>query len=154
MGGQRGLEPNVITYSAAIEALPVSELGKARDVLKKAIAEGYFQVWKSERTFDLHLGRIHHSATASVANALLYPTLCEYAEGSRRIQGDLEVVTGRGRGSGKNGPILPTSTRTFLMEVIDPPLEIRNDPKNTGKFMVTAKSLTEWVDSRGVMGFL
>jgi len=145
---KRGLEPNNITYSAIIEALPVSELDKTRDVLRKAIAKGYFQVWKTPRIFDLHMKSDVNSATASVANALLYHTLCEYAEGSRQIQGDLEVVTGRGRGSGKNGPVLPTSTRTFLTKVIDPPLEVRDNPINPGCFTVTATSLKEWVASR------
>ena len=50
-----------------------------------------------------------------MARALLYHTLLEYAEGSRKIA-DLSVVTGQGHGSGSHGPVLPAATRGFLQE--------------------------------------
>ena len=120
--------------------------------MKQGIVQGYFQAWETEVKLDLHLATTNAdggACTASVANALLYDTLCEYAEGTREIQGDLEVVTGRGRGSGSDGPVLTTSTRAFLTTIMDPPLEIQDHPTNAGSFTVPAASLLKWASANG-----
>ena len=83
------------------------------------------------------------ACSAAVARAILWHTLMEYAEGSREIA-DLAVITGRGHGSGSGGPILPTSTREFLMEVA-PAIEIREVPSNPGMFEATRGSICAWV---------
>ena len=56
----------------------------------------WFQVWRSERKIDFHLGG---GCTAAVARVILYHTLLEYKEGTRQIV-DLVVVTGQGHHSG------------------------------------------------------
>ena len=84
------------------------------------------------------------ACSAAVARVILYHTLLEYAEGSRKIA-DLAVVTGQGHGSGDDGPVLPTSTRQFLTEEMDPALEIRQVPSNPGMFVVPAASIQQWV---------
>ena len=41
---ERGLEPTIITYNAVMEALPPSEISKARQILVEGISNGYYQV--------------------------------------------------------------------------------------------------------------
>ena len=82
-----------------------------------------------------------------------FDDLLEYAEGTRKIA-DLVVVTGQGHGSGKalnqrEGAVLPTSTRQFLAEEMDPPLEIQEVPSNPGRFVVPRASIEAWVQARG-----
>ena len=86
---------------------------------------------------DLHLAA---GCTAAVARVILYHTLL----GSRKIA-DLAVVTGQGRGSGSDGPVLPTVTRQFLTEEMHPPLQIEEVPGNPGMFLVSRGSIEAWV---------
>ena len=79
-----------------------------------------------------------------MARVILHHTLLEYAEGSREIA-DLAVITGQGHGSGDHDPVLPTSTRRFLAEEVDPALKIREVPNNPGRFIVPASSIEQWV---------
>ena len=82
-----------------------------------------------------------------MARVILYHTLLEFADGSRQIA-DLAVVTGQGHGSGSDGPVLPTATRQFLTEEMQPPLQIEEVPSNPGRFLVSRGSIEAWVQSR------
>eukprot|EP00622_Pseudochattonella_farcimen_P001389 FR736071.1.p1 GENE.FR736071.1~~FR736071.1.p1 ORF type:complete len:180 (+),score=12.88 FR736071.1:2-541(+) len=135
---RRGIAPNVISYSAVLEAMPPTEVPQAGDILKQAIADGHYRVWTAEDELDLH------ECSAAVARVILWHTLMEYVEGSREVA-DLVVVTGQGHGSGSGGPILPTSTREFLMGEMAPALEIREVPSNPGRFVVPRESIDAWV---------
>ena len=135
------VEPDVVSYRAVLEALPRSELPRARNILKQAIADGQFRVWNSRVGLDFHMAG---GCPAAVARVILHHTLLEYAEGSRKIA-DLAVVTGQGHGSGDDGPVLPISTRQFLAEEMDPALEIWEVPNNPGRFVVPAASIQQWV---------
>ena len=135
------VEPDVVSYRAVLEALPLSELSQARDLLKQAIAGGHFQVWNARGGLDFHLAG---GCPAAVARVILYHTLMEYVEGSRKIA-DLAVIMGQGHGSGDDGPVLPTSTRHFLEEEMDPAIAIWQVPSNPGRFVVPATSIQQWV---------
>lgn len=142
-----GIEPNHQAYAAVLEALPREQIGKAREVLKHAISHGHFNVWAYDGKFDLHLTNpncVDGACPAAVARVLMFHTLMEFAEGTREIdpQGWV-VVTGWGRGSGENGPVLPGACRQFLRE-LRPPIEIV-DSENPGMFVVPAASIGAWV---------
>ena len=84
------------------------------------------------------------ACTAAVARVILYHTLLEFAEGSRKIA-DLAVVTGQGHGSSSAGPVLPTATRAFLREDMDPSLDVEEVANNPGMFVVPGASIQRWV---------
>ena len=83
--------------------------------------------------------------SAASANAVLDMTLHEIASGERSL-GDLSVITGQGRRSGSEGPVLMHSTRAFLREQFDPPLEITDIPSNPGRFLLEATTIQNWVE--------
>ena len=151
---RRGVGPNVVSYNAMLQALPLSELPRAREILKQAISSGHYQVWNARGELDLHLAEPETTGacSAAVARVILHHTLLEYAEGSRKIA-DLAVVTGQGHGSGEGGPVLPTATRQFLTEETAPALEIREVPSNPGMFVVSAASIRQWVSHTSISEF-
>ena len=98
-----------------------------------------FHVWNKKGELDLH------DMSAAAANAVLDVILHEIASGERAI-GDLTVITGRGRRSGSEGPVLMHSTREFLREQFDPSLEITDIPDNPGRFVLEATTIQNWVE--------
>ena len=61
------------------------------------------------------------------------------------------VVTGKGLGSGAEGPVLRPGVPHFLRKTFGP--EISPDEKNEGAFFLTCLSLQKWVDSDAVEKF-
>ena len=124
----------------------MSELPQAREILVEAMGRGHYQVWNASGELDLHLASSERSSacTAAEARVILYHTLLEFAEGSRNIS-DLVVITGQGHGSSSAGPVLPTVTRAFLREDMDPSLDVEEVANNPGRFIVPGASIQRWV---------
>ena len=142
-----GVVPDVITYSAVIEALPIAEIDTARTVCLQAMHEGHFQIWNDRGQLDLHFAADTDSSgacCAAVARVLLYHTLHEFVEGTRAIA-NLTVVTGQGRGSGERGAVLPSSTRSFLQTELKPSVAVTEVENNPGRFMLMVESIRAWV---------
>jgi len=156
-----GLEADEVTYNSVIEALPPYQLSIAREVVVEAMANGHYQVWNehgihAELDFHRANSRNEGACPSSVARALLYHTLIEFAEGSRSIT-DLSVVTGTARkrsgaggriGGDDDGGVLMVAACAFLMEECEPPVDVVLNHRQPGSFLVTKEAIERWVRRR------
>ena len=97
---------------------------------------------QNSRTWDLH------SFSLAVASMLLADSLLTVAKQEvPKISSKFEsivVVTGKGLGSGPEGPVLREGVPQFLRETFGP--EIVFDERNEGIFLLSQESLRAWVD--------
>ena len=81
-----------------------------------------------------------HSCSAATACTALSCHLQDLR--AKPPQVDLVVVTGKGLGSGDDGPVLKHATRAHLAEIGGP--KITEDPKNDGRFMLLREDVDAW----------
>jgi pentatricopeptide repeat protein len=135
----RGVKPDVITFSACIEALhAASRFEEAVDFMTIARNQGFYSsVSCSATKVDLH------DCSVAVAQTIMRLFLSELKSGSRPPI-DMIIVTGRGIGSGEKGAVLPQEVRSFLIENGGPALT--EVPRNPGRFVLTQVSIINWLD--------
>ena len=140
---RRGLEPDVFTFHAVIEALDAaSQAETAMVLMSKARSQGlYPKAWASDIEVDLH------DCSAAVARTIMRCLLQDLRSGVRLSGRSLTVVTGRGNNSDGGKAVLPSEIREFLVECKGP--AFTDVLKNPGRFVLRKESLRSWVDSFG-----
>ena len=83
-----------------------------------------------------------HGCSVAVARTILRCFLQDVQSGALQVAGDLTVVTGKGLGSGADGPVLGRAARAFLSENSGP--RLTEVPSNTGRFVLRGKHLNAW----------
>jgi DNA-nicking Smr family endonuclease len=144
----RGIVPDAITYAAAVEALHAAlQHGDCCRLYREAVQKGHFAyLWpmlsKRDRlscTAKLDL----HVCSAALANTVLRCFLEDtLAAPATRRGGTIRVVTGKGLGSGEDGPVLAHSTRAFLVATNGP--TITEVPNNAGCFLLLEEDVAAW----------
>jgi pentatricopeptide repeat protein len=136
---ERGIQPNVISYNTLIQcSFAVKTFGEALSIVKCGQKAGLYPHFCLEDVgWDLH-GFSLAVACMLLVDALLY-LVC--SESSR----DLVIVTGQGRGSGPEGPILKSGVPRFLQEQLG--LETLPVANNPGCFLVQQMALSKWKNS-------
>ena len=130
-----GIEPNVISYDAAIVACFVAkQYSEALSLGRQGRKGGLYPIFpiRSSLIWDLH------SLPLAVACTLLTDSLLQvlhersFEEPSVR---NIAIVTGKGLGSGTDGPVLRSAVPKFLQETSGP--KILLDGENEGRFHLT-----------------
>ena len=86
-----------------------------------------------------------HECSAAVACTVLSCHLQDLR--ATPPQADLVVVTGKGLGSGDDGPVLKHATRAHLAEIGGP--KITEVPSNDGCFMLLRADVESWLKAEG-----
>ena len=132
----RGIEPNVLTINAVIEALDQAcQFEKAMEVLVKGQWRGFDSLWKTQSKVDLH------NCPAAVARTVVRCLLRDLSSGKREAC-EITVVTGRGKHS-VTSAVLPMEIRSFLISISGP--NILEVPENQGRFVITKESIEKWL---------
>ena len=145
-----GIEPEVISYNAAIEACFGSEkYSEALSLVRRALETGHYPIfWKQKSPkWDLH------GFPFAVACMLIVESLIKTTQDSlaNALIGDIIIVTGKGLGSGNEGPVLRTKVPEFFREVQGPILEPVEG--NEGRFLIKQMALQMWLESGDVEQF-
>jgi len=136
----RGVEPNVISCSAAITACFACEkFGAAVRVMKIAQHEGLLPRLTRGKKWDLHDHTLADSCTLS-SDALFRVAL----HFSDEMVTDIIVVTGKGHGSGPDGPVLKIKVLLSLEEILG--IQVSPDERNGGCFWLKKSPLKKWRD--------
>jgi pentatricopeptide repeat domain-containing protein 1 len=135
--------------------LPVAHVEALLDrAYAKMVTAGQLSPWTAEAMLDLHGYSV---ALAGAAIRYVLRTLAhEHAEraalgavdGGRCADG-LVVITGRGRGSGEEGPQLGSAVLELLAHGLDPPIEARVLAGNEGRVNLDGESLQRWLKEGG-----
>ena len=133
----RGLEPNIITYSATISACEAARrYDEARDVFLDGYAKGCFP--------NLHAipnGLDLHDLIVPVARTVVRVALEDLRDSS--CPGDFIIIPGRGAHSEDGEPILRPAIRALFQDEYED-LDCYEDPQNPGKLVIEANSLRSW----------
>mmetsp|Transcript_22492 Transcript_22492/g.46687 ORF Transcript_22492/g.46687 Transcript_22492/m.46687 type:complete len:165 (-) Transcript_22492:1882-2376(-) len=146
---ERGLEPNVVTYNAAIKVcfdagMYADALEKTREAVSKELFPSFRLVSSGVPKWDLH-GLSEATSCMLLADAFLSIIDFSGKHESPSFK-DIIVVTGKGLNTdGPDGPVLRERVPKFLHEVaglVTSPVE-----GNEGRFIITAESLQRWASS-------
>ena len=138
MHARDNVEPDVVTYRATIEALDAAaQHDECCRVYREARRAGHYAS-VSPRPSEMDL----HDCSAAVARTILRCFLQDVQAGVSRAAGDVTVVTGKGLGSGAEGPVLGHAARAFLSESGGP--RVTEVPGNAGRFVLRGEDLEAW----------
>ena len=146
-----GIEPNIINYSAIIGACFNSrKYEEAFKQLQEGQSNGRFPKFAQQRSsiWDLH------GFSLPVSCMLLYEALKVLLETKSHDPSSLiqmTVITGKGLGSGTEGPVLQRGVPNFLAEISGP--KITRIEGNNGAFHLRAESLQLWSRSTKLRSF-
>jgi len=141
----RGTEPTEVTYSAAITAcFNRGRYREACDLFEGAQRKGHYPNFALQATaeWDLHGFDLPESCML-LAQALISAMQSKSYE--LPSFGDIVVITGKGHGSGPEGPVLQKYVPRFLRDCSGP--EITRIEGNDGAFAISHESLRDWYDS-------
>ena len=137
---RRGLQPNIITWSAVISSCQQSgSLDQAIDLFLEAQSIGIYSLWLNPATIDLHdlPLSVARAAVASVlADVSLQPRNRQYFDTS--ISSTLTIITGRGNRSENNEAVLRPGILAMLRSEY-PELDSTINRENDGRIEVLAK---------------
>jgi len=139
------IEPDVITYNAVIAACFASKrFSIALKIAKFAQGKGHYHMLAEEKSLEWDL----HDLQLAVSCMLIADSLLSIVR-MRTIESspfqDITVITGKGLGSGPEGPVLVTGVPRFLSVFSGP--QITSIEGNEGRFLITKKSLESWSES-------
>jgi pentatricopeptide repeat protein len=143
---ERGIEPNAYTYNATIEALYAGlQHNECCRLYREATQSGlYAHVWPHSLKMDLH------GCSAAIACTVLGCYLQDIAAAPLHTGIDtITVVTGKGLGSGADGPVLTHTTRAFLTDILGP--TVTAVPTNEGRFLLLKDDLLAWRNETHLM---
>jgi hypothetical protein len=134
----RGLQPNIITLNAVLEALGKNhQINKGMAVLGTGRLHGLLEhIWVSKSKVDLH------NCSAAMARVIMAALLRDLSSNKQGIY-EVTVVTGRGDRSKDGEAVLPNEVRSFLASVAGP--TVTEVPGNPGRFILTRESIMEWL---------
>ena len=140
----RGVEPNVISFNAAISACEqCDEMTKAKILYAEAVALNFLPRMNSGK-IDLH------NLSAPVARVAVAWSLDCLARGETPLpDSGLKIITGKGKHSEDNLAVLKPQMEMMLASVEFAGLGAIEDAQNTGRFVVRGESLRAWVAARG-----
>ena len=146
-----GIQSDVISYKTIIGVCFNScKYKEALELLQEGQSNGHFPKFSQQRsgTWDLH------GFPLSVSCMLLYEALQFLVE--TKSQDPLSfrqiiVVTGKGLGSGPEGPVLQRGVPNFLTEISGP--KITRIEGNDGAFLLHMESLQDWSRSTKLKAF-
>jgi len=144
-----GVNPNDVTYNAITQACFDSKrYFEALELARKAMCRGIWLIKisteKGQPMWDLH------DLREAIACMLLTDALLAYARSSSEESSpsyqDIIVITGKGlRTIESKDPVLREKVPAFLKDVAG--LKTTAIEENEGRFLITATSLEEWVES-------
>jgi len=141
---ERGVKADEYCFSSAIDVcFNNAKYGEALRLVRLSQAEGYypsFSVHDGSRKLDLH-GFPLASACMLLSDALLAAIVSEKSKGFQ----DIVVITGKGRGSGTEGPVLQSGVPDFLHKILKLATTAVQD--NEGRLLLNSISLQQWTES-------
>jgi pentatricopeptide repeat protein len=141
----RGIDPNEITYNATIAACFNAErYSEALNLASRAQEQRCFPNFTNPKLsiLDLH-GLSLASSCMVVVDSLL--SAIDIKRHERSAVRDITIVTGKGIGSGPDGPVLVSGVPQFLRDCSGP--EITLVEANEGCFVITKGALQVWGES-------
>ena len=138
----QGIKPNVITYSATISACFNShKLKEALKLLQDGQANGHFPRFSQQQSskWDLH-GFTFSESCMLLSDALLFVAESKLQESPSFM--NILVVTGKGRRSSSEGPVLQRKVPQFLKNCSG--LDVTSIAGNDGRFLLKKESVRDW----------